>query len=323
MGLIGEILCTIKTMNGQMISQLLNTTLDGLAGGGRTTERTITDQLNDGIRAFDFRVAVFNYQMIIHHSMAGPLLTDIVKQITDWLATSQGELLYLQFTHPFGFNHAFSADLRNLLTGQLGGYAFSKAQVQGNTTLPNMKYSDIMVNGTSKVILVVDDTLIDGYPDNRLWTTTDTNWLQIGGDYGSSTAAALFQSFQTDYTKAAGRPIWMTTIISPTTDSIIKIAIQYVLNQYNLGLFKDEVYQIFNDALKDLGVDYTITDDGGYDSLYGWQEMLGVFGGRYNAITSVQNPGQGNNSMFILASDYNEDTTNGDMVGLAIQYVTQ
>jgi hypothetical protein len=89
----------------------------------------------------------------------------------------------------------------------------------------------------------------------------------------------------TDYVKA-GRPIWMTTIISLTTDSIVKIAIlvQYVLNQYNLSLFKDEVYGIFNDALKDLGVDYQIVDDGDYDSLYGWQDMPGVFSGRWGRL---------------------------------------
>jgi hypothetical protein len=309
-------------MDGQMISQLLNATLDGLAGGGRTTERTITEQLNDGIRSFDFRVAVFNYQMIIHHSMAGPLLTDIVKQISDWLATSSGELLYLQFTHPFAFNHGFSTDLRNLLTSQLGAYSFSKTQVASNSTLANTKFGDIMVNGTSKVILVLDDSLIDGYPDNRLWTTTDMSWLQIGGDYSSASAAALFQSFATDYTKAAGRPISMTTIISPTTDSIVKIAIQYVLNQYFLGMFKDEVYGYFNAALKDMEIDYQIVDDGDYDSLYGWQDMLGVFSGRYAAITGVQ-PVNKNNTMFILASDYNEDTSNGDMVGLAMDYSLQ
>ena len=70
-------------MNGQMISQLLNATLDGCAAGRRTTEQTITQQLNDGIRSFDFRVAVFNNNIIINHSMAGPLLTDIVSQITN------------------------------------------------------------------------------------------------------------------------------------------------------------------------------------------------------------------------------------------------
>ena len=148
------------------------------------------------------------------------------------------------------------------------------------------------------------------------------SWLQIGGDYTSNSSAALFQSFQNDYTKAAGRPIWMTTIISSTADAIVKIAVQYVLNQYDLGLFKDEVYGYFNDALKDLGIDYQIVDDGDYDSLYGWEDMLGVFNGRYAAITNVQAVSK-NNTIFILANDYNEDTSNGDMVGLAMQYALQ
>jgi hypothetical protein len=87
-------------------------------------------------------------------------------------------------------------------------------------------------------------------------------------------------------------------------------------------MFKDEVYSYFNAALKDMEIDYQIVDDGDYDSLYGWQDMLGVFSGRYAAITSVQ-PVNKNNTMFILASDYNEDTSNGDMVGLAMDYSLQ
>jgi hypothetical protein len=78
------------------------------------------------------------------------------------------------------------------------------------------------------------------------------------------------------------------------------------------------VYGYFNAALKDLEIDYVITDDGDYDSLYGWEDMLGVFSGRHGAITSIQ-PSSRSNQIFILSSDYNEDTTNGDMVGLAIQ----
>jgi hypothetical protein len=49
---------------------------------------------------------------------------------------------------------------------------------------------------------------------------------------------------------------------------------------------------------------------------------LGVFSGRYGAITSVQ-PIARSNQIFILASDFNEDTTDGDMVGLAIKYCLQ
>ena len=124
-------------MNGQMISQLLNATLDGCAGGGRTTQRTITQQLNDGIRSLDFGVAVFNNNIIINHSMAGPLLTDIVSQITTWLSTNSGEILWLSFTHPFDFNHGYSNQLRDLLTSQLGPYAFTKSNVASNSTLPN------------------------------------------------------------------------------------------------------------------------------------------------------------------------------------------
>jgi hypothetical protein len=148
------------------------------------------------------------------------------------------------------------------------------------------------------------------------------SWMATGGDYTSKTSAALFASLATAYTDAKGSPIGLTTIISATPDAIVKIAIQYVLNQYNLGLFKDEVYSYFNDALKELGIDYVIVDDGDYDSLYGWEDMLGVFSGRYGAITSIQ-PVSHSNQIFILASDYNEDTANGDMVGLAIQYSLQ
>jgi hypothetical protein len=157
---------------------------------------------------------------------------------------------------------------------------------------------------------------------SRLWTTTDMSRLASGGDYNSPTSAALFSSLATAYTKAAGSPIELTTIISGNADAIVKIAIQYVLNQYNLGLFKDEVYGYFDAALKDLEIDYVITDDGDYDSLYGWEDMLSVFSGRYGAITSIQ-PSLRSNQIFILSSDYNEDTTNGDMVGLAIQYSIQ
>lgn len=260
-----------------MISQLLNATLDGCAGCGRTTQRTITQQLNDGIRSFDFRLAVFNNNIIVNHSMAGPLLTDIVSQITTWLATSSGEILWLSFTHPFDFNHAYSSQLRYLLTDQLGPYAFTMSSVASNSTLPNPTVGSILSNGTSKVVLVLEDSLIDGYPDTRLWTTSDMSWMATGGDYTSKTSAALFASLATAYSNAKGSPIGLTTIISATPDVIVKIAIQYVLNQYNLGLFKDEVYSYFNEASKELGINYVIVDDGDYDSLYGWEDMLGVF----------------------------------------------
>lgn len=93
--------------------------------------------------------------------------------------------------------------------------------------------------------------------------------MATGGDYNSKTSAALFTSLATAYMSAKGSPIALTTIISATPDATVKIAIQYVLNQYNLGLFKDEVYSYFNATLKELEIDYVFTDDGDYDSLYG------------------------------------------------------
>jgi hypothetical protein len=65
------------------------------------------------------------------------------------------------------------------------------------------------------------------------------SWIATGGDYTSSSASALFNSLATDYAKAKGGPIGMTTIISSTPDVIVKIGIQYVLNQYDLGLLKE------------------------------------------------------------------------------------
>ena len=201
--------------------------------------------------------------------MARPLLTDIVSQLTSWLATSTGEILWLSFTHPLDFNRGYSSQLRDLLTTQLGPYAFTKLNVASNSTLANTSINIILSTGTSKISLVLDDSLVDRYPDTPSWTTSDMAWLASGGDYTSQSRAALFESLFNDYAKAKGSAIAMTTIISATPDAIVKIAIQNVLNQYDLGVFKDEVFEYFNDALKDLGIGYVITADADYDSLYG------------------------------------------------------
>ena len=308
-----------------MAGQLLNATLDGMAGAGRTTQRTITQQLNDGIRSFDFRVAVFERNLIINHSLVGPTVADVVSQITSWLSSSSstGELLFLSFSHPFSFNHAYSAQLRALLVSQLGAYAFKQTDVQHGGSLQDTSFGNIIANGTSsKVIIILDDPLIDGNPDPALWPSSSLNWLATGGDYNAKSSAQLFQSFQTDYAKAGTSPISMGTNISPTPDIVIKIGIQYMLNLYYLGVFKQEVYDYVNEALKECGFDYTITDDGDYDSLFGWEDQLGVFSGRYNAILGVQ-PVSTANRLFILATDFYEDTESGDMVSLAISYSTQ
>lgn len=92
-----------------------------VAGWSKTQPYSITDQLNNGIRYFDFRVCYNNTDFYLCHTMLGDLVTTTLKNIQTFAQAHPSEIIIIDFNHFYGISDstvetAFLEALKNNLS---------------------------------------------------------------------------------------------------------------------------------------------------------------------------------------------------------------
>lgn len=139
---------------------LLEEAIGAVKGLATANNSTVAQQLEDGIRAFDLRVALdaSDDTFKIYHGLFGPTLDSIYDQIADFLATYRGEIVYLNLSH---FSPTLTSDQMDRFCQEvvykLGAWAMLRRN-DGDTILNDpfeLTYNQIVgVPASSRIILV-------------------------------------------------------------------------------------------------------------------------------------------------------------------------
>src|SRR3990167_133211 len=78
------------------------------ANWSKTQPKSITDQLNAGIRYFDCRVDLFptDNHFYLSHTLLGVPLADALQQVQEFVAQHPSEIILLDMNHVFGVNNS-------------------------------------------------------------------------------------------------------------------------------------------------------------------------------------------------------------------------
>lgn len=139
---------------------LLEEAIGAVKGLATANNSTVAQQLQDGIRAFDLRVALdaSDDTFKIYHGLFGPTLDSIYDQIADFLRSTTGEIVYLNLSH---FSPELTSDQMDRFCQEvvykLGTWAFLRRN-DGDTILNDpfeLTYTEIVgVPAQSRIILV-------------------------------------------------------------------------------------------------------------------------------------------------------------------------
>ncbi len=95
-----------------------------VAGWSKTQPYSISDQLNNGIRYFDFRVCYAKSDFYLCHTMLGDLVTDALKNIQTFAQAHPSEIIIIDFNHFYGItDNAIETALLTTLKNNLDDLA--------------------------------------------------------------------------------------------------------------------------------------------------------------------------------------------------------
>ncbi|CAF3749214.1 unnamed protein product [Adineta steineri] len=168
---------TIANWTGEPLSDLIGLFADGVRAASKCTTKDIYSQLCDGNRGLDLRLSVYNGNIYMAHVLQGPSLSTVLADVMQFLNETTGEVVYITAGHPYGFNQTYINLLASLLNPFVqGGFAITPAAYPGN--LLTYTYGQLVNNGRSRVIIVLDDTI---NPNNNSYFSASTYSPPDGG----------------------------------------------------------------------------------------------------------------------------------------------
>lgn len=102
----------------------------------KTQEKTIAEQLDDGIRAIDLRPCREKSGTLrICHGMYGPTIEDVLGQVRTFAEAHPREIILVDMSGFHGMDSVDHGKLASLVTTKLGSFLLDAARVQPTTTL--------------------------------------------------------------------------------------------------------------------------------------------------------------------------------------------
>lgn len=136
-----------------------------VAGWSKTQPYTISDQLNNGIRYFDFRICYLNNHFYFCHTMLSDLTENGLDAIAAFAKTHPSEILILDFNHIYGVtDSATQSAFLQLLQNKLGDIAIPNS-FQPTDTIETMRES-------KKQVIILMDTTQPITPNLQQFATT-------------------------------------------------------------------------------------------------------------------------------------------------------
>ena len=137
-----------------------------VAGWSKTQPYSISDQLNNGIRYFDFRVCYAKSDFYLCHTMLGDLVSDALKNIQTFAQAHPSEIIIVDFNHFYGITDstietAFLTTLKN----NLGDLAVSNTY-HSKSTMGQIRQSK------RQIIILMDTNQPISTPDLQQFAAT-------------------------------------------------------------------------------------------------------------------------------------------------------
>jgi hypothetical protein len=137
----------------------------------QTTDQSIEQQLEDGIRWLDLRVCYAQNDFYSFHGFLGPRISDVLDQIARFCATRPGEVVFVYASH-MEFSGPprqpidpapIHAHFASLLEQKLGPYLVAC----DSGSLPQKSFGELRKPGQSTVVLLYDNGAYARYRDAR------------------------------------------------------------------------------------------------------------------------------------------------------------
>jgi hypothetical protein len=174
---------------------LLDYILDTTLRISISQDRTIRQQLDDGIRFFDLRIYYdTDGSFYVQHSLRGPELNDVLRQVKSFLDihSASGELIFLCISHTnFGIDpEVLPAKVATIIQNNLKPYLYMPENSVGvknfdfqslkDTTLSSITTTSLNSTSPKVIVLNIDntneyhynDTVVntEGFADSGRWT---------------------------------------------------------------------------------------------------------------------------------------------------------
>ncbi|MBI3045895.1 MAG: hypothetical protein HYY78_24065 [Betaproteobacteria bacterium] len=218
----------------------------------KTQDQTIYQQLQGGVRAFDLRIylkgPMGNPTLYIHHSLVGPLLSDIFRDIRTFAAQHPGEIIILALSH-FHYSKQTGGVSAPAIGAQLTRELGSLLYYKGNSdkAFLDRTYNEVVLpNRSTKVVILDEDDLFKG-GERYVWSKRQF-WGAVnlpGYEVSPPLSFADTSDVNTMLTKLRGElskvprtydgplKIWMTlTPQKDETDRIVRTAMFYEAKKY-------------------------------------------------------------------------------------------
>ncbi|MBE9039335.1 hypothetical protein IQ235_00810 [Oscillatoriales cyanobacterium LEGE 11467] len=197
------------------------------------THKSIKEQLEEGIRGFDWRI-YYNRdekEYYSYHGLEGIQMTEILGELREFLNSTQGEIVYITMGHYQGFDRDRYPEFANLVKTALQDYVYRR-EIDADGTIQNhpfdRTYQQIITqDGSSKsrVILVnaTSDDLVfwpiqysppDSGPENEV----------LYGYYTHTTdkdEMLKMQRYQLDIAREKGLPFALYVTLTPSFSDVL------------------------------------------------------------------------------------------------------
>lgn len=126
-----------------------------------TQRSEVGQQLADGIRWFDFRVAHRDGEFRFQHMFLGKTYDEILGEVADFLGQEHvtDELVVLKFSHFNARDQFPHAKFLKLIKDKLGGYVYRRSE---GATLPTVRIGDAVQDGPGVIVVYDDDQFVEG-----------------------------------------------------------------------------------------------------------------------------------------------------------------
>ncbi len=128
------------------------------ADWSRAQGRTVTEQLQDGIRYFDMRVVYRESRKKFYtcHGLYGEELSKVLKEMNEFLNKHPREVVILDFNHLYNMKPPKTGDKHNELMTLIQG-TFDKKMVPGDTYSPNVTLNELWEKKYQVIALYYND----------------------------------------------------------------------------------------------------------------------------------------------------------------------
>ena len=310
----------VASMTGEPLGNLVGLFADGVRAASQCTTKNIYSQLIDGNRALDLRLSVFKNDIYITHVEQGPALSDVLANVSRFLRATNGEIVFITLGHPYGFNQTYINRLASLLNPFLDGTAITPAAYPGN--LLNYTYKQLITNGSSRVIIVIDDSI---NPNNKsffsasIYSPPDGGSNTLYGFYTNTdniTVVIKNQTINYEHARAIPAPAATYMTLTPTDFDTAIIIVNTIVGNLNSPMNQTalDIFQFF------LALQNIIGPPVNYTSLYDIYVQQGMIARRTDIVSAIQ-PVTNTSKIFVIYTDFYEKNTS--IIDLCIRYSTQ